>query len=151
MSAEVTTDFSEIDKIFDNLNSKQLKQVLNPAIRKTLNPIIATAKSNFSLTFKTRTGKALKSLGVSPYRRTIGLGAGARIKGQFVGYYARFLDGSTKERFRTTKSGKRASTGKITASNFFTNAVKSNEASVESNLEQNVINQINKMISNGKI
>jgi len=127
MSEKVAIDISEVEAMFQSLNSKQLKSVLNPAIRKVLNPIIRDAQVNFRMDFNRSANKskqhnpdaAYKSLLVSPYRRTIGLGAGASIRKPNKGYYARFLNDGTAERFRTTKRGVKVSTGRLIAKPFF--------------------------------
>ena len=157
MSNLATIDISEVERVFNCLNEKQLKSLLNPAIRKVLNPIIKDAQVNFRMDFNRLSHStkqhapdaAYKSLLVSPYRKTIGMGAGASIRGKNQGYYARFLNDGTAERFRKTKKG-RVSTGKITAKPFFSDAVKGNESNIESSLEDNVIRAIERMIKKGK-
>jgi len=149
MSAKVVIDISEVEAVFQSLNQKQLRAVLNPAIRKVMNPVLHDAQINFRMDFNSRTGNAYKSLGISPYRKTIGLGVGARIRGENKGWYARFLNDGTAERFRKTKKGL-VSTGRIIGKPFFTDAVKSNEPMVMENLEVNVIKTIERMIKKSK-
>ena len=91
------------------------------------------------------------SLGTAPYRKTIGVGVGARVRGQYKGFYDRFLNSGTVERFRVTKSGKKVTTGKITGTNFFTDAVKDNESNVVADLEINIIARLNQLMMKGKI
>jgi len=148
--AQIVVNTAQAEALFDSLNINKQKNILRSAIRKAINPVLQEAKSNFKNEFQTHTGEGFKSLGLQMYRKRIGVAVGARIKAPFKGYYARFLDTGTKERFRKVAGGK-VSTGKIKPSLFFNSAASARQGQAGKDLETGVIAALNKAINSGRI
>ena len=133
----------ELDQLFTTLRSSQQRAVMLSNFRKAAKPLIKQTRSNYkskhSATSKSGT---YKSIGSSARRQNINLRVGARVAGRFKGYHAHILDQGTKERFRTTKSGKRVSTGRIVGSKFFTNAVNTSQPQIERSIKDEFYNTL---------
>lgn len=147
-NTQMVVDIRQAEQLFANLAINKQKNVLRSAVRKAINPALQEAKRNFKSDFAQGTGGGFASLGLQMYRRQIGAAIGARISGGKKGWYARFLDTGTKERFQK-KTGK--STGKINPSLFFNSVASARQGQAGSDLETAVIWALNKAISRGVI
>jgi len=85
-----------------------------------------------------------KSFGIVAAKSHAGIRVGARNYGGFLGYLARFQEGGTKERFRTTSTGKKVSTGRIKPTNFWSKTVKQTSNKVGQQIEQELLNSLQK-------
>jgi len=127
-----TTGIRELDQLFTTLRSGQQRAVMLSNFRKASKPLIKQTRVNYKTSHSTTSKSGTyKSIGSSARRRSAALRVGARVAGRYKGYHAHILDQGTKERFRTTKSGRRVSTGKITGSKFFTKAVTQTQPQVQ--------------------
>ena len=140
-------DISQAQALFDNLDINKQKNIIRAAIRNAMAPVLSGARSNFKTDFENRTGKAFDSLGLQMYRRGLGAAVGARLSGGHRGFYAKFLDIGTKQRFK--KSG--ATTGKIHPSLFFNENAAAKMGKATEDLADSVIFILNKQIKAGKI
>ena len=167
--AMIIVDSSEAMALFDLLPIDKQKNILKSAVRKALIPILNEAKQNFQAKFNQNSGKGLESLGIQMMRDRIGGAVGSRIISKagemkkyrlakasggeshviqkYGGYYGRFLDSGTNERF--TKKGK--SNGILTKSDFFTSVTESRVNSATEDLTNGVIFALNSAINRGKI
>lgn len=146
-SFQLIVNTQEAVQLFDSLDIRKQSNILRVAVRNALKPILNEAQSNFASDFQKNTGEGYRSLGISMYRKLIGGVVGARISGNFNGFYAKFLDKGTKARFR--KNG--ASTGKINPTAFFSSPAYGREGQAGEDLANGVIAALNKAIQKGKI
>ena len=143
----VIVDISEAEKLFDSLDVRKQNNIIRSAIRKSLTPILQASKDAFKSEFDTHAGKAYDSLGLQMFRRGLGAAIGARVNKKHTGYYPRFLDLGTKQRFK--KSG--ATTGKIHPSLFFNSNASAKDGKAAEDLADSIIWALNKQIKAGKI
>lgn len=147
MSNILIVDIHQALNLFDSLEYKKQRNILNSALRGVMAPIMTQAKASFSSSFRKRTGQGVRSIGSMLYRRSTGIAGGARVKGTFKGYYGRFLDQGTVQRYR--KNG--ASTGKLKPSLWFQSVGASKSGQAGRELETAVIAALNKAINKGSI
>lgn len=161
-SVRVTVDVNKINSLFNelNLNNKDRKKSIKSALRKSASIIRKQAQSNLVSSIPAaRTAGVRKVKGeikhFKPLKDEINIAvysnaSGARIdlldkrKKYSRAFILKFFNAGTKDR---TKGHDR---GSINATNFFTNAVNSKKAEAENNLEQNIIDMINKIASKKK-
>jgi hypothetical protein len=131
MATETLFNLKELDAVFSGLKHSTQKSIVVSAFRKSSAPILDSAKSNILSRVKRRTGNLIKSLGVKPFRKDIGIQVGARQSKGFKGYHGHLIDAGTVDRYRTTKNGVKAFTGRIKAYRFWEDAINSNKDKVE--------------------
>ena len=151
MSQTIEMNTNEILKKFDSLNLKNQKKAAKKAIRISLNVLIKQAKKNLQkvikgrITQRTTKGrfKGLKlSLGIKlkVWRDCktgkVNIMRDGRLKWFETGTKVRTTKGSIKR--------KAHSTGQIKPSHFFTNAKKSTEKEIFTNLDQSLMQAIKK-------
>lgn len=152
MSQTIEINTNEILKKFDSLNLKSQKKAAKQAIRISLNVLIKQAKKNLQKVIKSRITKPttkgrFKGLKLS---QGIKLNVWRDCK---TGKVNIMKDGRLKwfetgTKIRTTKGSSRRkthSTGQIKPSNFFTNAKKSTEKEIFSNLGLSLMQSIKKV------
>lgn len=148
MEFRLVSNFKEAETLFSNLDYNKQKNVLKSAVRQTIKPVLTLSRRNLRANTNSITGNAYKSLGINSYRRKVGMVVGARIKQPYVGYYSKFLDSGTVDRYHKKN---RKYIGKIKPNNFFEDAVQSSNVMNGESLQKNVIQAINKYIMKGKI
>ena len=151
MSQTIEMNTNEILRKFDSLNLKNQKKAAKKAIRISLNVLIKQAKKNLQkvikgrITQRTTKGrfKGLKlSLGIKlkVWRDCktgkVNIMKDGRLKWFETGTKVRSTEGSSRR--------KAHSTGQIKPSHFFTNAKKSTEKEIFSNLDQSLMQAIKK-------
>ncbi|MBA7543627.1 hypothetical protein ES705_35962 [subsurface metagenome] len=116
----------QLSDLFDDLKKSQKRSVVISAWRKSSKPMLRTIKSNLiARTRAKRSGNLFKSLGVKDVRGQSILHLGARTFGIYKGYHSHLIESGTKERYYTTKTGVKKSTGKIKGRYWFRSGVES--------------------------
>lgn len=129
----------------NSLSPRQQNSTIMKAYRKSAKPLVQATKRNLKLRRKTKnTGSALfKAIGTKPVTKKTILLVGSRIYKGFTGYHGHLVNYGTKQRYRKTKKGRRVSTGRMPAMNFWSDALKSEGSrvgnSMTSNLEKSLI------------
>jgi len=138
----------ELDELFEKLKTSQQRSVLISAFRKATRPLVVDIKNNLKSRTKTKASSSLyKSIGVKPDRYLPILKIGARRGRGYGGYHAHLLESGTVVRSYThKKSGKVHETGKVTGTNFFSDAVKSDEREVIDSIQKDLILSMSKFI-----
>ena len=126
----------KLRRVFDSMDIKQQKSVLNKAYRKAVKPIIdiaiATAPVGRGKTVRGggMIGGNLKaSIGSYISSSEIGIHIGARKTGQHKGWHGHLVEDGTKPRSYITKTGKTKNVGVMPASGFFKASVEKHEDS----------------------
>ena len=151
-------------ELFRNLEFKFQKRILSAGIRKAAKPIITTAKSNFNATKKNKslTGYAdlNSSFKIQENRKNINeisFMVGVKYndtKGRKNWYKYRFIEYGTDERSYILRKknkfnsviGSKQRTGKMTATNFFYDAVNAKQESVQKNISIEVTKQLERIV-----
>ena len=151
MSQTIDINTNEILKKFDSLSLKNQKKAAKKAIRISLNVLIKQAKKNLQkvikgrITQRTTKGrfKGLKlSLGIRlKVWRDCKTG---KVNIMRDGRLKWFETGTQKRRTTYTSKRKAHSTGQIKPSHFFTDAKKTTEKEIFSNLDQSLMQAIKK-------
>lgn len=103
----------EAMELFERIETRKQRVIFNSALRRIMKPLIAESTANFRSDFDVTTGRTIKSLGSMLYRKKLGIATGMRLKylrgegsspvGIYEGWYGRFLNTGTKDRY--TKKG----------------------------------------------
>lgn len=151
MNPKIELDTDEILKKFDSLNLKNQKKAAKQAIRISLNVLVKQAKKNLQkvikgrITQRTTKGrfKGLKlSLGIKlKVWRDCKTG---KVNIMKDGRLKWFETGTQKRRTTYTSKRKAHSTGQIKPSHFFTDAKKTTEKEIFSNLDNSLMQAIKK-------
>ena len=138
----------ELDDLFNNLKLSQQRGIIISTFRQASKPLIEQAKTNLIARTKTSANSRLaKSLGVEPVNRLPILKIGARKGKNYGGYQAHLLERGTVERmFKHKKSGKEHFTGKVSATNFFQDAVDGSTKQVIDSVEEQMIISFKKFV-----
>lgn len=146
-------NIKEAMELFERITIQKQKVIFNSALRRIMKPLVAQSAANFRGDFDVATGRTIKSLGSMLYRKKIGIATGMRLKylkqpdgttkGIYEGYYGRFLNTGTKDRY--TKKGQYR--GKIKASLWFDDPAERLIAKGGSQFADAVIYAINKAAS----
>lgn len=140
----------QLTELWDQLKHSQQKSILISSFRQAARPLLQDAKNNLSARTKaSSSGKLFKSLGTAPLRRLPVLKIGARTSGRFAGFAGHLLDDGTEKRSYWRK-GKGVSvehnTGRVRATHFWSDAVKSNEKGMVSGIQSRIIKSFDKLI-----
>lgn len=152
MSQTIDIDADEILRKFDKLNLKNQKKAAKQAIRISLNVLIKQAKKNLQKVIKSRITKATTKGRFKGLKLSQGIklnvwkdGKTGKVNIMKDGRLKWFETG-TKARRTTYPSKRKAhSTGQIKPSHFFTDAKKSTEKEIFSNLDQSLMQSIKKV------
>ena len=139
-------NIKELDRVFDGLKDGSQRSVIISALRRASKPILADAKSNLRSDTKIGSGNLINCIGVITMRKVAGIQVGVRKTAPWKAWYGRLINSGTKERFRKTKSGVRVSTGKLDATNFFTDAYNKNTNIVADDFSNQMIISFDKFI-----
>lgn len=151
MNANIDINTDEILKKFDSLNLKNQKKAAKQAIRISLNVLVKQAKKNLQKVIKSRITKPTTKGRFKGLKLSQGIklnvwkdGKTGKVNIMKDGRLKWFETGTTKRRTTYTSKRKAHSTGQIKASHFFTNAKKSTEKEIFSNLDQSLMAAIKK-------
>lgn len=146
---DINTD--EILKKFDSLNMKSQKKAAKQAIRISLNVLVKQAKKNLQKIIKSRITKPTQKGRFKGLKLSQGIklnvwkdGKKGKVNIMKDGRLKWFETGTQKRRTTYTSKRKAHSTGQIKASHFFTDAKKSTEKEIFSNLDQALMQAIKK-------
>ncbi len=146
---DINTD--EILKKFDSLNLKSQKKAAKQAIRISLNVLIKQAKKNLQKVIKSRITKPTQKGRFKGLKLSQGIklnvwrdGKTGKVNIMKDGRLKWFETGTKSRRTTYTNKRKAHSTGQIKPSHFFTNAKKSTEKEIFSNLDQSLMAAIKK-------
>lgn len=146
---DINTD--EILKKFDSLNMKSQKKAAKQAIRISLNVLVKQAKKNLQKIIKSRITKPTQKGRFKGLKLSQGIklnvwkdGKTGKVNIMKDGRLKWFETGTQKRRTTYTSKRKAHSTGQIKASHFFTDAKKSTEKEIFSNLDQALMQAIKK-------
>ena len=121
------TGDEELNKTFEKLKASQQRSILISVFRKASKSLIVSMKSGIAANLQDKGRRnLLDSIGLEPIKNKIAVAVGARTKGGYKGYIARIFSHGTVER-KTKKGWLR---GSISANNFFSEAVNSQEDAV---------------------
>ena len=151
MSQTIEMNTSEILRKFDSLNLKNQKKAAKQAIRISLNVLIKQAKKNLQKVIKGRITQRTTKGRFKGLKLSLGIKLKVWKDGK-TGKVNIMRDGRLKwfetgTKVRTTKGSikrKAHSTGQIKPSHFFTNAKKSTEKEIFSNLDNSLMQAIKK-------
>lgn len=151
MSPKIELNTDEILKKFDSLNMKSQKKAAKQAIRISLNVLIKQAKKNLQKVIKGRITQRTTKGRFKGLKLSQGIklnvwkdGKTGKVNIMKDGRLKWFETG-TKVRRTTYTSKRRAhSTGQIQPTHFFTDAKKSTEKEIFSNLDQSLMQAIKK-------
>lgn len=151
MNPKIELDADEILKKFDSLNLKSQKKAAKQAIRISLNVLIKQAKKNLQKVIKGRITKPTTKGRFKGLKLSQGIKLNVWKDGK-TGKVNIMKDGRLKwfetgTKIRTTKGSSRRkthSTGQILPTHFFTDAKKSTEKEIFSNLDQSLMQAIKK-------
>lgn len=149
--------------LFKELSIDNQKRIVNAGIRKAAKPIIDTAKVNFNATKK---GKSLTGyadlnssfkIEASKNPSVIGVKVGVKYndtKGRKNWYKYRFIEYGTKDRkyvvrkrsLFNDKIGSIKKTGKMTATNFFYDAVEARKDQVQEDINKYIVEALEKTV-----
>lgn len=149
MNVKIVTNFKEANELFESLNLTKKKAVLRSAMREALKPVLVEAKASYKSEINSKTGQGFRSLGTALVGKSsdIGVGTGARVKGGYSGWYVKFQNAGTDDRYH--KNGKWV--GKIKPTSFFSKVAESKQDDVVNNAADNLINTLNRFIYRGSI
>jgi len=144
MSKEVLhiSNEKELMKLFEELTEKNQKKVAVSAMKKSASIILNEAKSRFNGVKKGKSKTNYKNITFKSksMRNKIGVVLGVK------DYKARFIDKGTKDRYFTSKSGKKHFTGKIEPTNFFSGAVEAKENEAQKTISDNLIISLERLV-----
>lgn len=144
MAEESLFNLKELDDVFTALRQSTKRSIVISAFRKSVKPVLDEAKSN--LGSHRRTGQLMRALQIRPINREVGIRFGTRKGKGIKGWYGHIIEHGTIERFRTTKTGKKVSTGKIKPTNFFANAINNNRKQVEDSVREEIFMSFDRYI-----
>ena len=151
MSQTIDINTDEILRKFDSLNLKNQKKAAKQAIRISLNVLIKQAKKNLQKVIKGRITQRTTKGRFKGLKLSQGIklnvwkdGKTGKVNIMKDGRLKWFETGTTKRRTTYTNKRKAHSTGQIKASHFFTDAKKSTEKEIFSNLDQSLMQAIKK-------
>ena len=146
---DINTD--EILKKFDSLNLKNQKKAAKQAIRISFNVLIKQAKKNLQKVIKSRITKPTTKGRFKGLKLSQGIklnvwkdGKTGKVNIMKDGRFKWFETGTKVRRTTYTSKRKAHSTGQIQPTHFFTNAKKSTEKEIFSNLDQSLMQAIKK-------
>ena len=141
----------ELYKLFTELTPKVQNKIINTGLKNAARLIVNQAKKNFKATKKgkSKTGYSAlnSSFKVKEMKSRAGVIAGMSHR---EGYKYRFLnygvptDGGNRS--YKMKSGKEHNTGKIEATNFFTDAVNSKKETAQKDVQEAITKSMNKTV-----
>jgi len=145
----------ELAALFDEMSTEVQKNVVNIGFRKAGKILLDQIKNNLEGATK-NSSKFTKKLGMKPVKEEFSMYVGFKRGG--AANFANMLDQGTKERFYKTKTKagfyryKKNSTGmhktgKINATNFFTNAIESTQEQVNTSVYQYISDAFTKLIN----
>lgn len=141
-------NIAEFNQLISDLDSSIKKEVLKKGYAKAAKPLIDAARAN------TTSKRIQKSLGVKYYPDENGgyADVGARKTGRYAGFMALFFEEGTKDRMTKTKTRiftrkmTAHSTGRITATHFFSKAVEETQEQVFNGLYETFVDTYGKVI-----
>ena len=146
---DINTD--EILKKFDSLNLKNQKKAAKQAIRISLNVLVKQAKKNLQKIIKSRITKPTQKGRFKGLKLSQGIklnvwkdGKTGKVNIMKDGRLKWFETGTQKRRTTYTSKRKAHSTGQIQPTHFFTDAKKTTEKEIFSNLDQSLMQAIKK-------
>ena len=151
MSQTIDINTDEILRKFDSLNMKSQKKAAKQAIRISLNVLIKQAKKNLQKVIKLRITKPTTKGRFKGLKLSQGIklnvwrdGKTGKVNIMKDGRLKWFETGTTKRRTTYTSKRKAHSTGQILPTHFFTDAKKTTEKEIFSNLDQSLMQAIKK-------
>lgn len=154
----------ELDDFFNTLKVTDQKKIVTDAFRIGSKPIIETAKAYLEIRrkHKSKTNNLSKSIGfiAGKGKTIITARIGARRFGPYKGFHGHLFDAGTVERsikrtqYIKTKKGKRIiqsgdTRGTMIGTHFFTDAVASQSDAATNQMQQNLIQSVDKIIQRG--
>lgn len=151
MNPKIELDADEILKKFDKLNMKSQKKAAKQAIRISLNVLVKQAKKNLQKVIKSRITKPTQKGRFKGLKLSQGIklnvwkdGKTGKVNIMKDGRLKWFETGTKIRRTAYTSKRKAHNTGQIQPTHFFTNAKKSTEKEIFSNLDQSLMQAIKK-------
>lgn len=139
MNASVdTSQILILQDFFKDLSALDQKKIFQSAFRKAAKPLVEAAKANAPV----RRGTLQKSIGTMAMPTDISIIVGAMKRNK--GWHGHLVESGTVERYRKTKKG--ASTGKMPGTKFFENAYNATEKQIFDTIEQEWLQEIDRMI-----
>lgn len=142
------TGVEEINNLLKNLSDDVKEDVINEALSNVAKEILKKAEEN--VWEHQHTGRVYRSLGISTRKKNgkiKDITVGARAFGKYKGHLAHLLEAGSDERFYTTKNGIQKSTGRMKATNFWSNANEDSEDIMEKELTDNIIKNMEKVVN----
>lgn len=154
----VDVDVDKVNRLLTQLNDREAKKAIKSAIKKSALIIRKQAQQNLTSSLpSTKTSATKNGIAYKPLKNEINISvyrnaSGARIdlldkrKKNSRAYVLRFIELGTD--IRATNKG--ANRGNMNAYYFFKDAVNAKKTEAENSLEQNILDAINKIVSNNK-
>jgi hypothetical protein len=140
----------ELLKLFTELNPQVQKKVVVEAMRKSAKIILEEAKKNYNLIKKNNNDGKYKLeehyIPIDKSFKTLQIRDKMGVRVGLMNYRGGWIDRGTKDRYYTTKKGKKHNLGKMTKTNFFYNAVDKRKDEAMSTLNDNLILSMERLV-----